>query len=61
MISAVFSFVVGCVFVGVFAYLLIDGETMRTLLLTKRAKKAYHKFGNNKIEARVFEIEEKLK
>lgn len=60
MINAIISLFVGCVFVGVLAYLLIDGETVRTVRLTKRAKKAYHKYGNNKLETQVQEIENKL-
>ena len=60
MINAIISLFVGCVIVGVLAYLLIDGETVRTVRLTKRAKKAYHKYGNNKLESEVQKIEEKL-
>jgi len=60
MINAVFSLLVGLCLVGVLLYILIDAETVRTLFLTKRVKRSYHKFANNKLEALAFDIDKKL-
>lgn len=60
MINAVVSFVGGLFVLGIMCYILIDTETIRTLLLTKRAKRSYHKFANNRLEAIVFDVEKKL-
>ena len=60
MINAIISFVGSLLILGIMLYVLIDAETVRTVKLTKRAKKAYHKYGNNKLESEVNKIEEKL-
>ena len=60
MLNAVISFIGGLLVLGIMLYIFIDSETIRTLLLTKRAKRSYHKFANNRLEAIVFDVEKKL-
>lgn len=61
MINGIISFIVGVVFIGVLLYLFIDAELVRSIVLAKRAKKAYQRHYNNKLESEVNKIEEKLK